>query len=131
MPAYNAAQTLRQTYDEVMAQEIVDLVIIVDDRSNDETLSIARTLPHSIVYAHQSNKGYGVNQKSCYKLALEQGGISLLWSTRIISIRLNLFLQWLQCLETVYIIVFWAPEFLAGTPSKGECQFGDMLPIAF
>jgi len=74
MPAYNAAQTLRQTYDEVMAQEIVDLVIIVDDKSNDETLSIARTLPHSIVYAHQSNKGYGANQKSCYKLALEQGG---------------------------------------------------------
>jgi glycosyltransferase involved in cell wall biosynthesis len=73
MPAYNAAQTLRRTYDEVMAQEIVDLVILVDDGSLDETVSIAKTLPDTIVYVHQKNKGYGANQKSCYKLALEQG----------------------------------------------------------
>ncbi|MCJ7773828.1 MAG: glycosyltransferase, partial [Desulfobacterales bacterium] len=68
MPAYNAAQTLQQTYDEVMAQEIVDLVIVVDDGSSDETVSIAKTLPDTIVYVHQKNKGYGANQKSCYKL---------------------------------------------------------------
>ena len=74
MPAYNAEQTLRRTYDEVMAQEIVDQVIVVDDGSKDETVSIARTLPHTVVYAHQVNKGYGANQKSCYKLALIQGG---------------------------------------------------------
>ena len=43
MPAYNAAQTLRLTYDEVMAQGIVDLVILVDDGSRDETVSIAKT----------------------------------------------------------------------------------------
>ena len=73
MPAYNAARTLRRTYDEVMAQEIVDLVILVDDGSSDETVSIAKTLPDTIVYVHQKNKGYGANQKSCYKLALEQG----------------------------------------------------------
>ncbi len=74
MPAYNAEQTLRKTYDEVMAQEIVDQVIVVDDESKDETVSIAKTLPNTIVYVHQANKGYGANQKSCYKLALEQGG---------------------------------------------------------
>ncbi|MFC1815005.1 glycosyltransferase family 2 protein [Thermodesulfobacteriota bacterium] len=74
MPAYNAEQTLRRTYEEVMAQEIVDQIIVVDDGSKDETVSIARTLPHTIVYAHQSNQGYGANQKSCYRLALEQGG---------------------------------------------------------
>lgn len=74
MPAYNAAKTLRKTYDEVMAQEIVDLVIIVDDKSNDETVAIAKSLLNTIVYTHKRNKGYGGNQKSCYKLALEQGG---------------------------------------------------------
>ncbi len=71
MPAYNAALTLRQTYDEVMAQGIVDHVIIVDDASHDDTASIARTLPHTTVHIHPSNFGYGANQKTCYKLALE------------------------------------------------------------
>jgi len=74
MPAYNAAQTLRRTYDEVMAQEIVDLVIVVDDKSIDETVSIANKLPNVIVYSHDRNRGYGGNQKTCYKLALEVGG---------------------------------------------------------
>jgi glycosyltransferase involved in cell wall biosynthesis len=74
MPAYNAEQTLRRTYDEVMAQDIVDQVIVVDDGSTDETVSIAKTLPNTIVYTHKKNMGYGANQKSCYKLALEAGG---------------------------------------------------------
>jgi len=74
MPAYNAAQTLLRTYNEVMAQDIVDFVIVVDDGSHDETVSIAKTLPNTIVYAHERNQGYGANQKSCYKLALEAGG---------------------------------------------------------
>jgi glycosyltransferase involved in cell wall biosynthesis len=74
MPAYNAAQTLRQTFDEVLAQEIVDLVIIVDDKSSDETVAIAKSLPNTMVYTHKKNMGYGGNQKSCYRLALEQDG---------------------------------------------------------
>ena len=74
MPAYNAAQTLRKTYDEVMSQGIVDLVVLVDDGSHDETVSIAKTLPNTKVYAHKKNLGYGANQKSCYKLAIEEGG---------------------------------------------------------
>jgi glycosyltransferase involved in cell wall biosynthesis len=73
MPAYNAAQTLRQTYDEVMAQNIVDLVIVVDDASEDETAAIAAKLPGTIVHIHPSNLGYGANQKTCYKLALQHG----------------------------------------------------------
>ena len=74
MPAYNAAKTLRRTYDEVMAQEIVDKVIVVDDKSSDETMSIARKLANVIVFSHDRNRGYGGNQKTCYKLALEVGG---------------------------------------------------------
>ncbi len=73
MPAYNAAKTLRRTYDEVMAQGIVDLVVVVDDASQDETTALARTLPHTFVHTHPENRGYGANQKTCYRLALEQG----------------------------------------------------------
>ncbi|MEA3428220.1 MAG: glycosyltransferase family 2 protein, partial [Thermodesulfobacteriota bacterium] len=73
MPAYNAAQTLRKTYDEVMAQQIVDLVILVDDASDDETAVIARSLPDTRVFVHKKNCGYGANQKTCYKLAIEEG----------------------------------------------------------
>jgi len=72
MPAYNAAQTLRKTYDEVMSQDIVDLVIIVDDASKDETTAIAKNLPNTVVHTHPSNLGYGANQKTCYTLALQQ-----------------------------------------------------------
>lgn len=74
MPAYNAAQTLSKTYEEVMEQDIVDLVIVVDDGSRDETAAIAKTLPNTIVHIHPSNQGYGANQKTCYKLALDEGG---------------------------------------------------------
>jgi glycosyltransferase involved in cell wall biosynthesis len=73
MPAYNAARTLLQTHAEVLAQGIVDLVIVVDDASRDETSALARTLPQTIVHTHVRNLGYGGNQKSCYRLALENG----------------------------------------------------------
>jgi glycosyltransferase involved in cell wall biosynthesis len=73
MPAYNAAKTLRRTYDEVMQQEIVDLVIVVDDASHDDTVELARTLPNTKVHTHPTNRGYGANQKTCYQLALAEG----------------------------------------------------------
>ncbi len=66
MPAYNAAQTLRKTYEEVMAQGVVDRVIVVDDASRDETVALARTLPGVTVHRHPENRGYGANQKTCY-----------------------------------------------------------------
>ena len=73
MPAYNAAQTLRQTYDEVMAQGLVDKVIIVDDASRDDTSAISLTLPNVRFHRHEQNVGYGGNQKTCYRLAIEEG----------------------------------------------------------
>ena len=74
MPAYNEAETLLRTYTEVMAQGVVDLVIVVDDASRDQTVALARTLAQTRVYVHERNKGYGANQKSCYRIALEEGG---------------------------------------------------------
>jgi glycosyltransferase involved in cell wall biosynthesis len=56
MPAYNAAQTLRRTYDEVMEQGIVDLVIVVDDDSSDETVSVAKSLPKTIMEVYYQSK---------------------------------------------------------------------------
>jgi glycosyltransferase involved in cell wall biosynthesis len=74
MPAYNAEATLRKTYDEVMAQGVVDLVIVVDDQSRDRTVDVARGLPGVQVVVHERNLGYGGNQKTCYRAALDAGG---------------------------------------------------------
>jgi len=73
MPAYNAARTLRLTYEEVRSQQIVDHIILVDDNSSDGTVGLARTLQGLSVNVHERNKGYGANQKTCYRLALEAG----------------------------------------------------------
>ena len=73
MPAYNAEKTLLKTYEEVMAQGIVDLIIFVDDASSDNTAQVAADLPQTRLYIHKRNLGYGGNQKTCYKLALEEG----------------------------------------------------------
>lgn len=74
MPAYNAARTLEQTYREVMDQDCVDLIVLVDDASSDETSDIADSLENVRVFRHESNLGYGGNQKTCYRLAMEEGG---------------------------------------------------------
>ena len=73
MPAYNAEKTLRKTYNEVMDQEIVDEVIVVDDASRDDTVAVARELSGVTIRVHENNKGYGGNQKTCYRLALDAG----------------------------------------------------------
>jgi glycosyltransferase involved in cell wall biosynthesis len=73
MPAYNAARTLRQTYAEVREQQVVDRIILVDDGSRDDTVTIARGLEGVQVHVHEVNTGYGGNQKTCYRLALEAG----------------------------------------------------------
>ena len=72
MPAYNAEVTLKQTYDEIPFN-IVDEVILVDDFSKDHTSDVAKALGINKVIRHPINRGYGGNQKTCYKAALESG----------------------------------------------------------
>ena len=71
MPAYNAEKTLEKTYNEIY-QNFVDEIILVDDFSSDETKEIAKRLDITTI-VHEKNKGYGANQKSCYKAALKAG----------------------------------------------------------
>jgi glycosyltransferase involved in cell wall biosynthesis len=70
LPAYNAEQTLEMTYREIPF-DIVDEVILVDDKSNDKTIEKAKELGIKHIVVHTENKGYGGNQKSCYNKALE------------------------------------------------------------
>ena len=72
LPAYNASQTLEQTYKEIPL-DIVDNVILVDDCSRDNTIEVAQKLGIQYVIRHDKNKGYGGNQKTCYNKALEIG----------------------------------------------------------
>jgi len=72
LPAYNAAATLRKTYEEIPF-DIVDEVVLVDDKSADNTAELAATLGIKHVIRHEENLGYGGNQKSCYNKARELG----------------------------------------------------------
>lgn len=72
LPAYNAASTLEQTYKEIPF-DIVDEVVLVDDHSGDNTYEVGSKLGIKHIIRHESNKGYGGNQKTCYNKALELG----------------------------------------------------------
>lgn len=73
LPAYNAGQTLEKTYKEIPL-DIVDDVVLVDDKSSDNTVALGQRLGIKHIISHENNKGYGGNQKSCYNKALEIGG---------------------------------------------------------
>src|SRR5262249_24110306 len=71
MPAYNAASTVEKTVRDIPSG-VVDEIILVDDQSRDDTASIARGLGLT-VFEHAANLGYGGNQKTCYRMALDRG----------------------------------------------------------
>lgn len=73
LPAYNAEQTLEKTYNEI-PRDLVDIVILCDDASRDNTYSVAKSIGIEHVIKHEKNKGYGGNQKTLYKKALELNG---------------------------------------------------------
>ena len=72
LPAFNAAKTLSRTFHEIPL-DIVDFVILTDDRSKDNTLEIAKELNIQHIISHEINMGYGANQKTCYNKALGLG----------------------------------------------------------
>lgn len=72
LPAYNAEKTILATLKEIPF-DVVDDVILVDDCSNDKTIETAKTFGLRHIYKHDSNLGYGANQKTCYKKAIELG----------------------------------------------------------
>lgn len=72
LPAYNAAKTLAKTYREI-PMDLVDEVLLVDDASGDQTMAVATELGIRTIIHHETNKGYGGNQKTCYTKALEMG----------------------------------------------------------
>jgi glycosyltransferase involved in cell wall biosynthesis len=72
LPAFNAEKTLQTTFDEI-PKDVVDELILVDDASSDNTAGLARSIGIRHVIRHEKNKGYGGNQKTCYKKALELG----------------------------------------------------------
>ena len=71
MPAYNAEHTLEQTYRDI-PKDLVDEVLVVDDHSRDKTVEVCRKLGLQ-VFVHEKNRGYGANQKTCYREALKRG----------------------------------------------------------
>ena len=73
LPAYNAARTLKQTYDEIPF-DVVDEVVLTDDKSRDDTVAVGKALGIKHIIEHPDNRGYGGNQKSCYDMALKLEG---------------------------------------------------------
>jgi glycosyltransferase involved in cell wall biosynthesis len=70
LPAYNAANTIEKTIDEI-PKDIVDEIVLVDDKSSDNTIEVAKRIGIKHIVTHTINRGYGGNQKSCYHKALE------------------------------------------------------------
>jgi len=70
LPAYNAEKTLITTLNDIPL-DIVDDVVLVDDYSSDRTIEVAQSFGLKHIYKHDSNLGYGANQKTCYKKALD------------------------------------------------------------
>ena len=72
LPAYNAVRTLEKTYAEIPL-DIVDEVVLVDDASDDNTVDLAKCIGITHIIRHENNRGYGGNQKTCYRHALDLG----------------------------------------------------------
>lgn len=128
MPAYRAAKTLAATW-EAIPHDIVDHVLLVDDASDDETVATARRLGIPVLL-HESNHGYGSNQKTCYTVALEQGADIVVmlypdyqYEPRLVSAMAGMISS------GVYDVVIGS-RILGGEALKGACPSGSIWPTA-
>ncbi len=117
MPAYNAAKTLRMTYDD-LPHHLVDRVIVVDDGSKDDTVRVARELGLRI-FAHDRNYGYGANQKTCYREALKAGADIIVMVHPDYQYDPTLLPQVIAPIERGEADVVLGSRLLGGQPMKG------------
>jgi len=121
LPAYNAEKTLRKTV-EAIPEGLVDEIILTDDHSNDETVAVAKSLGLS-VFTHDVNLGYGANQKTCYRAALDCGAdvVAMLhpdyqYNPRLLTAMCSL------VAEDIYDVVLGS-RILGGQATKGGMPF--------
>ncbi len=117
MPAYNAEKTLRQTFSE-LPHEYVDDVILVDDASRDRTAEVARELGIKTII-HSENKGYGANQKTCYREALQQGADIVVMVHPDYQYSPSLVTAMAAMITSVHYDVVLASRILGGKARKG------------
>ncbi len=117
MPAYNAAKTLHMTYAE-LPHDVVDLVILVDDGSKDETIRIAKELGLEL-FVHNGNYGYGANQKTCYREALRAGADIIVMVHPDYQYDPTLLPQVIQPIQANQADVVLGSRLLGGDPMKG------------
>ena len=128
MPAYNAARTLRQTYSEVREQGLVDTIILVDDGSRDDTVLLARQLEGVQVHVHDQNRGYGANQKTCYRLALDAGADVVIMIHPDYQYTPKLIPAMVSIVASGLHPCVLGSRILGGYASKAECHSGNISP---
>ena len=111
LPAYNAGRTLEKTLEEIPS-EIVDDIILVDDASTDNTVELAQML-RLFIYRHDKNKGYGGNQKTCYRLALQRGADLVIMLHPDYQYTPKLLYPMASLLDLVFSTSFWVRAFSA------------------
>jgi glycosyltransferase involved in cell wall biosynthesis len=131
MPAYNAEKTLLKIYEEVMAQGIVDLVILVDDASSDNTAKVAASLPRTRSFVHERNLGYGGNQKTCYRLALEEGADIVIMVHPDYQYTPKLIPAMASLIGNGLYHCVLGSRILGGYALKAACRRGNIFPIVF
>ena len=117
MPAYNAAKTLEKTYQEI-PKEYIDEIILVDDASKDETVRIAKELNLKIIQ-HTHNRGYGANQKTCYKKALEEKADIIIMLHPDYQYDPQIIPKMIEMIKNKSADVVFASRFLKDNPLKG------------
>ena len=129
MPAYNAERTLEKTFADI-PKGSVDDIILVDDASRDRTVEIARQLGLHVV-AHPENRGYGANQKTCYRTALDRGADIVVmvhpdhqYDPRVIP-------ELLHTLERSGCDAAFGSRMLAVGRSRGGCRSGSTSETSF